>query len=210
MYTVYGYPKTRSVRVIWALEEMALPYDYKLIDLKKGEHLSAEFKSLSPAAKIPLLQTEDGVISESAAIVTWLADKHGYQEFIPKRATRQRARFEQMMMFLTNELEQPLWTLAKHTFALPEEKRIVAMQEIARWEFGRAINVFAQLLGDNDYLVDNQFSVADIIAGHVLAWAKGNGIALENDNVATYAVRVLGRDGYLKARQAETRYLENQ
>ena len=42
MYTLYGYPKTRSVRVAWALEELGLPFEYSLVDLKQGQHLSEE------------------------------------------------------------------------------------------------------------------------------------------------------------------------
>ena len=44
MYTLYGYPKTRSVRVAWALEELGLPFEYSLVDLKQGQHLSEEYK----------------------------------------------------------------------------------------------------------------------------------------------------------------------
>ena len=53
MYTLYGYPKTRSVRVAWALEELGLPFEYSLVDLKQGQHLSEGFKAISPASKIP-------------------------------------------------------------------------------------------------------------------------------------------------------------
>ena len=208
MYTLYGFPKTRSVRVAWALEEMGLEYSYQLVNLRKGDHLSESFRMLSPTAKIPLLQTEEGVISESAAIVTWLADKHGYQEFIPKLGTLERGKFEQMMLYLVTELEQPLWAQAKHTFALPEDKRVEKMLEVAAWEFSRALKVFSELLGDDEYLVGNQFTVADIVAGHLLAWAKGNGISFNDGKVASYAERVLGRDAYRRAWQNEKQHLD--
>ena len=48
MYTLYGFPRTRSVRVAWALEELGLPYEYKLINLRKGEHKSVDFLALNP------------------------------------------------------------------------------------------------------------------------------------------------------------------
>ena len=44
MYTLYGYPKTRSVRVAWALEELGLPREYSLVDLKQGQHLQKDLK----------------------------------------------------------------------------------------------------------------------------------------------------------------------
>lgn len=207
MYTLYGFPKTRSVRVAWALEELGLDYQYQLVNLRAGEHLAEQFRTLNPAAKIPLLVTEDGPLAESAAIVTYLAEKHGMEEFIPKPGTYQRGCFEQMMHFLVTELEQPLWTMAKHDFALPEQHRVPAMQATARWEFTKAINAFSQMLGENDFVTGNMFTVADIVAGHILAWAKGAAVPVEAENVMNYAQRVLSRPAYESAWKYETAHL---
>lgn len=207
MYTLYGFPKTRSVRVAWALEEMGLPYDYKLVDLKSGAHLQPEYLALTPSAKIPLLITPDGTLSESAAIVTYLADKHGSQEFIPLAGSYERGVYEQMMCFFIAELEQPLWTMAKHTFALPEAQRVDAIKPTAVWEFQRALNVFSQMLGDKDYATGNMFTMADVVGAHILSWAKGGGIDLTYDNVKAYADRVLARPAYKQAWQKESSYL---
>ena len=148
MYTLYGYPKTRSVRVAWALEELGLPFEYSLVDLKQGQHLSEEYKAISPASKIPALSTPEGTLTESAAIVTFLAERHGMHEFIPEPGSFERAKYEEMMLFLTNELEQPIWNLAKHTFALPKEQRLEQMRDVAVWEFKRVLPVFSSMLGD--------------------------------------------------------------
>ena len=98
MYTLYGYPKTRSVRVAWALEELGLPFEYSLVDLKQGQHLSEEYKAISPASKIPALSTPEGTLTESAAIVTFLAERHGMHEFIPEPGSFERAKYEEMML----------------------------------------------------------------------------------------------------------------
>ena len=207
MYTLYGFPRTRSVRVAWALEELGLPYEYKLINLRKGEHKSVDFLALNPAGKIPTLLTENGPMSESAATVTWLMDKHGYQEFMPTLGSTQRMLYEQAMMFLVAELEQPLWNMAKHDFALPEQYRIEKMQAVAKFDFSVALKTFAELLGDQDYLTGHMFTGVDIVAGHILSWAKGNKLDLTHDNVKAYAERVLGRPSYEAAWKNETSYL---
>jgi len=204
MYTLYGYPKTRSVRVAWALEELGLPYDYEAVDLKAGEHLSDTFKALTPSAKIPVLVTPDGALSESAAIVTFLAEKHGMHEFIPEPASFMRAKYEQVMVFLVSELEQPLWSMAKHTFALPEAQRIPQMLHTAQWEFAKALNAFSLMLADNEFVCGNTFTMADVIAGHVLSWARGSKQDLAYDNVKAYAERILSRPAYEKAWRRET------
>ncbi|GFD95225.1 glutathione S-transferase [Alteromonas sp. KUL156] len=207
MYTLYGYPKTRSVRIAWALEEIGLPYDYKLVDLKQGQHLSDEYKVISPAAKIPALVTPEGPLTESAAIVTFLAERHGMHEFIPEPGSFQRAKYEEMMLFLTCELEQPIWNLAKHTFALPKEQRIASMHDVSVWEFKRVLPVFSSMLGDKDFVCGNMFTMADVIAGHILAWAKGSKLDITLDgkleNVSALAQRLLSREAYERAWRKE-------
>lgn len=211
MYTLYGYPKTRSVRVAWALEELGLPFEYKFIDLKQGQHLTEEYRAISPAAKIPALATPEGTLTESAAIVTFLAERHGMHEFIPEPGSFERAKYEEMMLFLTSELEQPIWNLAKHTFALPKEQRLEQMREIAVWEFKRVLLVFSSMLGDKEFACGAMFTMADVIAGHILAWAKGSKLDItldgKTDNVGAYAKRVLGREAYERAWRQEMAHL---
>ncbi len=208
MYTLYGYPKTRSVRVAWALEELGLPYEYRLIDLKQGQHLSEAFRLISPAAKIPALTTPEGTLTESVAIVTYLAERHGLQEFIPQPGTFSRAKYEEMMLFLACELEQPIWNMAKHTFALPQQQRIAEMIDVAQWEFQRVLPVFSAMLGDKEYVCGDLFTMADVIAGHILAWAKGSKLDIPFDNITAYAQRVLSREAYERAWRHEMSHLQ--
>lgn len=208
MYTLYGYPRTRSVRVAWALEEIGLPYHYVGVNLKAGEHLTNQFKALNPAAKIPVLTTPDGTLIESAAIVTYLAEKHALDEFIPLSGTYERGQYEQMIMFLVSELEPPLWNMDKHKFVLPESYRIDAMVATSKWEFERALDTFSALLGDNEYLCCGRFTMVDIIAAHLLSWAsRGSKLDLTYDNVKSYAQRVLSRPAYEKAWRNEVAHV---
>ncbi|MBU2979451.1 glutathione S-transferase family protein [Alteromonas sp. C1M14] len=207
MYTLYGFPRTRSVRVAWALEELGLPYEYTCVNLKAGEHRTEGFVALNPAGKIPTLQTEFGSMSESAAIVTWLLDKHGQQEFMPVLGSGERLLYEQAMAFLITELEPPLWNMVKHDFALPESHRIAQMQEVAKYEFNTAMTTFSALLANNDYLTGPLFTGVDIVAGHILSWAKGSGFELTDDNVRAYADKVLSRPAYRAAWKNEVAHL---
>ena len=200
MYTLYGCPRTRSVRVAWALEEIGLPYHYVYVNLKADEHLTDTFKALNPATKIPVLTTPEGGLTESAAIVTYLAEKHALGEFIPLTGSYERGQYEQMMMFLVSELEPVLWNLDKHKFVLPEPYRIDAMVNTSKWEFERALGAFSALLGDNEYLCSGRFTMVDIMAAHLLSWgSKGCKLDLIYDNVKAYANRVLSRPAYEKA-----------
>ncbi|MBU3021494.1 glutathione S-transferase family protein [Aestuariibacter sp. A3R04] len=207
MYTLYGFPRTRSVRVAWALEELGLPYEYQLVNLRTGEQKSEAFLQRNPAGKVPALAGEIGTMMESAAIVTWLLDKHGQQEFMPVLGSPERMRYEEAMIFLTTELEQPLWNMAKHKFALAEEYRLDGMQRVAEFEFASAMATFSAMLGDKSYLTGALFTGVDIVAGHILAWAKGSKMTWPYDNVTTYAERVLGRPAYQRAWKNEVAHL---
>lgn len=207
MYTLYGYPRTRSVRVAWALEEIGLPYAYCAVDLKVGEHFSDEFRKINPAGKIPALVTEEGTLSESSAILTFLADKHARHEFIPEPGSFSRGLYEQTMSFLVTELEQPLWTIAKHKFALPAEKRVPEVIDVAKWEFSRVLKVFSKMLGSNAFLVENSFSMVDVVAGHILSWARTSELDIPYDNVVSYAERLLSRKAYDRAWRKEVAHL---
>ncbi len=56
MIQVYGYPKTRSTRVTWLLEELGADYEFNLVDLPKAEHRSEAYLAINPAGKIPAMR----------------------------------------------------------------------------------------------------------------------------------------------------------
>lgn len=207
MITLFSYPQTRGVRVLWAINELQLDFEYEVIDLYKGEHRQAEFTEVSPAQKVPVLRDGSLTIAESAAIVNYLAQKTG--RLVPEINTPERAQFEEVMFFVTNELEQALWTQAKHKFALPEKYRVPATIETAKWEFQQALKIFSKMLGNKPYVCGDHFTVADIIAGHTLSWAKGFKQVLEHENVNDYASSVLSRPALAEARAFEKALLDN-
>ncbi len=86
MMKLYGYPQTRSARVAWALEEANAEYEYELINLQAGEHKKPAFLAINPFGKIPTLFDNGQVISESAAICTYIAEKFPAAQLIPTDA----------------------------------------------------------------------------------------------------------------------------
>ena len=203
VYTLYGLPKTRSVRVAWTLEEIGIPWQFVRVELSAGEHLNDAFKAISKTAKIPTLETPNGMLVESAAIVQYLAEKHALGELIPTLDDPLRGQFLQAMSFLVSDLELPLTNTIKHKFVLPAEKRVPAVLEVCPWEFTNKINDFGTLLGEQTYLCGEMFTVADIMAGHMLAWARSLGYQEWPQNVVEYRERILSRPAYERAWRKE-------
>src|SRR3546814_9583479 len=126
---LYGTPPTRVLRAIWLLNELGLEYEHCPVDLMQGEAQRPAFLDLNPAAKVPVLVDGDVVLTESAAIQLYLAEKHPEAGLIPE-ALEDRAQMYRWIFFLVTEIEQPLWRIARHTFIYPEAKRLP--QHVAR------------------------------------------------------------------------------
>jgi len=202
MLKLYGYPKSRSLRATWALEEAGAEYDYVKVDLMKGEGRQPAFLTINPSGKVPALIDGDLIITESAAVMTYIGEKFPASGLVPT-ANPARAAYFQWVAFTISELEQPLWTLAKHRFALPENLRVPAIEPTALWEFAKAAGVLHQHLQGREYVAGEHFSGADIMVGHTLSWAKNNQIPLGSEVLDGYADRILSRPALVAARQRE-------
>jgi glutathione S-transferase len=204
MITVYGHPNTRSVRVVWLLEEMNQPYEYHLVDFAKGESQSELYLALNPGGKVPSIKDNDLLLTESAAILNYLSEKYGSGDLAPKPGTAERAHYDEICFFVMTELEQPLWSIAKHKFALPKGKRVPEIFETAQWEFQKACSLLSKKLGENQFLANNKFSCADILAGQTLLWGLAFKQPIEQANLVAYIERISERDALKAARAKES------
>jgi len=203
MLKVFGFPKSRSARVLWMLEELGAEYHYVKVDLGAGAGQSADYTAINPFGKVPTLCDDDFCLTESAAILTYLGDRFPAAELIPPPGSLDYARYLQWAFFVLSELEQPLWTLAKHKFALPKDYRIPEISRTALWEFRRAAAVLAKGINEHGFLIGDSFSAADLLAAHTLSWAQAFEVSLDDHRLEEYATRHLARPAYLRARERE-------
>ncbi len=171
MLKLYGTPPTRALRAVWLLNELGLEYELHPIDLMQGEHHQKDFLSINPAAKVPVLVDGSLVVTESAAIQLYLAEKYPQAGFIPK-TLEDRAQMYRWMFFLVTEIEQPLWRIARQTFVYPEEKRLPQDVELARQECLEMVAVLEGHMAGREFMVGDRLSVADFNAAYTLDWAN--------------------------------------
>ncbi len=203
MMKLYGTPNTRSTRVAWALEEAGAEYEFILVQLAKGEHKQPAFLSVNPAGKVPTLVDGDLVLSESAAICTYIGDKFPQSGLVPPVSDpANRALYLQWCFFAMTELEPPLWAMARHTRLYPKERQVPAVVETCKWEFERAATVLSQHLQGREYAVGSSFTAADIILTRILNWARGQEITL-NETLGNYTDRMLARPAVARANSRE-------
>lgn len=106
MYTLHYAPDTAALVVRLVLEELGVPYHARAVETAADELNSPAFRELNPFGLIPVLETPDGPIFETGAIVLWLSERHG--ALAPAPGTAQRAAFLKWLFFLSNTLHPDL------------------------------------------------------------------------------------------------------
>jgi glutathione S-transferase len=198
---LYGYRNGRTLRALWALEEVGAEYEYVEVNLMGGQGREPWFLEINPGGKVPVLDDDGTIITESAAICMHLAEKFPESRLLPPVGTVERTECYRWISFVLTELDALLWTIAKHRFALPKERRVPAVIDCAGWEFEAAVKILDAGLKDRTYLVGASFTVADIVAGHTLLWAKSARVGLRSETLVSYLNALRLRDPFVRARE---------
>jgi len=162
---------TRSIRARWTLQELQVPFESVTVDMMAGAHRSAEFLRINPAGKLPVLVDGDMVLTESVAIVVYLAEKYPEKQLIPTDL-RDRAQLMRWLLFTATELEQPLWRMARHTTLYPEDRRLPGEVALAAEDFAAMAAVMDAHMGDREFVVGDRVTIADFVLAYTLDWAK--------------------------------------
>jgi glutathione S-transferase len=189
---LYGFAPTRAIRAQWILRELDLDHEYVQVDLTKGEHRRPEFLAVNPAGKLPVLVDGDFVLTESVAIVLYLAEKHPEKGFLPEDP-RSKAEVHRWLLFTATELEQPLWRIARHTAVYPVEKRVAAEVPIARQDFLDMAPVMDRHLEGRAFLVGDRATVSDFVAAYTLDWANEVHLLDDLPRLRAYMERMYAR-----------------
>lgn len=187
MYQVIGLPRTRTMRVLWMLEELNQPYE-----ITPAKPHSPDAVVGNPGGKVPALRDGDVVLTDSVAICAYLADKHGGPTH--PAGTAARGRQDAMTQFCVDEVEGALWTAAKNTFINPEEHRAPAVIDVCKFEFAKAMRTLDVHLGDNEFVAGDKFTLPDLLLGHCAGWAKNAKFDLPDGRVGDYLQRMRARE----------------
>jgi glutathione S-transferase len=168
---LYEFGPTRSIRVRWTLQELDADFEPIRVNLAAGEHRRPEFLKINPAGKIPVLVDGDRVLTESVAIVLYLAEKYSYKGLLPA-GLNERAQVNRWLMFAATELEQPLWRISRHTALYPEEQRLPGDVILASGEFKDMASVLEKHMQGRQFVAGDSVSVADFVMAYTLDWGN--------------------------------------
>ncbi len=189
----YFHPMSRAVTTHWMLTELGAEHEQVVIDFPGGENREAEFTAINPMCKLPTLVDGDVVITETAAICAYLADKYPEKGSAPEISSPLRGLYYRYLFFPGTSLE-PMFTFNQYgvtdypaqTAGWGDEERCIAAVE--------------SMTPDQDWALGTQFTTADVIFGGTLdfsiifGWLKD-----PSPKVAAYVKRIKARPAYIES-----------
>jgi glutathione S-transferase len=150
MLKLYGGARSRASIVQWYLEEITVPYEFVKLDMEAGEHRQPAYLAINPIGKVPAIVDGDFYLWESGAILLYLAQKYGEE----KLSSEEYAQLAQWVLFANATLGPGIF------------------QEASRQEreMPRLLTSLNEILGQKTFLVGNNFTVADVAVGSILAY----------------------------------------
>ena len=206
---LWGVGTSRTLRALWMLQELELPYEHQRITSRSGETLTAEYTQLNPSQKIPTLQEGDFILAESAAIVNYLGMAYGAAKGLcPPEQPRQRARYDQWCFFCMMELDaNTLYVMRKHQDLHELYGEAPHALTAAREGFLRQANAAVKRLSGSAFVLGDQFSGADILFTTCLTGAIRRNIDLPVP-LHEYLGRTTARPAYQRALRLNQRDME--
>ena len=204
--TLWGASTTRTMRPHWALQELGLDYEKRMIAPRSGDLQTEELRALNPREKVPFLQDGELVLGESAAIVNYLADRYGHNAGLaPPSGGVERGLYDQWCFFVMMELDaHTLYVIRKHGDLAAMYGEAPAAIEAAKAGFTKQVGaVERELQSRGPWLLGDTFTGADILLETCLIWAGRVGIRL-CDTLNDFVDRAHQRPGYQRA--AEINY----
>jgi len=191
---LYHHPLSRAATVLWMLEELGQSYALEYTDVQSGAGQTSSFLALNPMGKLPVLVDGDTVVTESAAIGLYLADRYGLGSLAPQFDDPARGTYLRWSLFAPSVMET-----AVHA-------------KVAKWEYrpaqagwGKYESMLAateSAIGEGPWLLGDRFTMADVIFGGTLRSLLRFGLLEARPALTAYASRLSERPA---ARAAEAK-----
>ncbi len=173
MLRIYGSAKSRALRTLWMVSELGLPYEQKDWLPRSPETQTPEYRALNANGRVPTIDDDGFILSESMAINFYLAKKH--KSALYPSDPKDEALAMQWSLWETDRLDRQIVNHARHTKDLPEAERKPDIAKVAWEECAQSFDVLEAALKKNEWLAGPSFSVGDLnVAG-----ALFRGLALD-------------------------------
>ena len=191
--TLYHASPSRSSAVLWMLEELGQPYELKLLSLKQGDNLKPDYLAINPMGKVPALKHGDTMITEAAAICTYLADEFPNAKLNIPIGTPRRGVYLKWLFFGPSCIEPSV--IDRAAPRKEEARRGI----LGYGDFDTVMNVVAKAVEKGPWLMDEQFTAADVIVGANIRFGMMFKMIPERKEFTDYAARIAARPAAQRA-----------
>ena len=182
--TLYHASPSRSSIARWMLEEIGEPYDLHVLSLSKGEQRAPDYLAVNPMGKVPALKHGDTVITEAAAICTYLADEFPQAQLNVPVGDPRRGTYLRWLFFAPSCIEP---AITDRAFPRKEEPR---RGMLGYGDFDTVMSVVAAAVEPGPYLMGEQFTAADVVLGSTLRWGMMFGVLPKRPEFVAYVGRL--------------------
>lgn len=189
--TLFHHPFSRASNVVWVLEELGVPYELSFVDLQAGAQKSPELLALNPMGKLPTLVDDGVVVTESAAIALYLADRYSYGDLAPKIDDPKRAAYLRWSFFAPSVVE-PASTSKMQGWD--------AKASMVGWgTYDDMLATMEHAISAGTFLLGDKFSMADVVFGGTLRYMLRFKLVEPRPSFAGYAERLAARPALQRA-----------
>jgi glutathione S-transferase len=194
----YHNPQSRAAIAHWMLEEVGAAYEIRLVDFQKGDNRTPEFLAINPMGKIPTLVVGGTVITETPAILAWLADAYPDAGLAPPPGSPERGAYYRWLFFGGSCFE-PAMTDEMFKRPAPERK-----SSLGWGSYDEVVDTVETALRPGPYLLGDKFTAADLYIGSELMWGGMFGAPRlkESASISAYVARCTDRPAFRRAQGA--------
>jgi glutathione S-transferase len=188
---LYHHPFSRASNVVWMLEELGVEYELRFVDIMKGAHKAADLVALNPMGKLPILVDGDAVVTESAAIGLYLADRYSLGKLAPKTDDPARATYLRWSFFAPSVIEPG-------SMAKAQNWEFKSSQ--AGWgDYDAMVGAMEKAVSGGNFLLGDRFSMADVIFGGTVRYMLRFKMLEPKPALTAYAERLGARPALQRA-----------
>jgi glutathione S-transferase len=196
---IFHASNTRSVRIVWLLEELGLPYELEKLKLGDPAMRSPEYAKVHPMGRVPALQDGDTTIFESGAIVQYVLARYGDGRMAPDVSSADFPLYLQWLHYAEGMIMPPVNIIVVETKLLAPERRNQGNVDRTTKLLSRMLSAVDAHLASREFLAGS-FSGADIMTGHACTVAQRLGADIsDKPNVAAYIDRLNARPALQRA-----------
>ena len=205
MITLYHCSDARSFRPLWALEELEINYKLKMLPFPPRVR-AKEYLQINPLGTIPTLLDGETKMTESAAMVEYLAARYGQDRLGVDRDDPGFGAYLNWLHFGEATLTFPQTLVLRYTRLEPPERRLPQVAEdYGKWFLGR-LRALDAVVAEHPFLLGERFTGADISVGYALLLATSLGLNERFSPIAAaYWARLQAREGFKRAKAAQKR-----